>query len=50
MEGSVNGADLKKISAHQYITNTEKNSEDVLPVGGYESLLKALYWECCKKT
>lgn len=49
MEALTSGADLREVSAKEYINNKEKGSNDYIPKGGYFFLLKAIFDRYCTK-
>lgn len=49
MEALTSGADLREVSAKEYLNNREKGSSDYIPKGGYFALLKAIFDRYCGK-
>jgi monoamine oxidase len=49
MEGLTSGADIRELSAKEFINNREKTTSDYLPKGGYFALLKAIFDQYCGK-
>lgn len=49
MEALTSGADLREVSAKEYINNRERGTSDYIPKGGYSALLKAIFERYCGK-